>query len=181
MPRIAWLNGLPPAFCGTSSWATRWDAMPVHLVRASEAGIEEAGSRPRPAGSFEWVWRPASGPLLEAARVLELPPGYLTEIALVARGFVASLGEALERGLALFIDYGFPRHGTTIRQRHRNPDVPLPASRHPDPFFLPGLQDITSHVDYGHRGMAWAQHGAARLHHPGAVPAQLRHRRFERA
>ena len=55
----------------------------------------------------------------------------------------------LERGAAIFIDYGFPgpeyyhpqrRQGTLMcHYRHH---------AHADPFFLPGRQDITSHVDF---------------------------------
>ncbi len=60
-----------------------------------------------------------------------------------------SLAEVLEKGLALFVDYGFPakeyyhpqrKDGTLMcHYRHR---------AHADPFFFPGLQDITSHVDF---------------------------------
>jgi len=62
---------------------------------------------------------------------------------------VRSIGGMLERGAALFIDYGFPRQeyyhpqrtsGTLMcHYRHR---------AHDDPFFLPGLQDITTHLDF---------------------------------
>ena len=55
----------------------------------------------------------------------------------------------LERGVLLFIDYGFGEaeyyhpqrtEGTLMcHYRHR---------AHADPFFWPGLQDITAHVDF---------------------------------
>ena len=84
-----------------------------------------------------------------AARELELPPGYTTEIGLVPRGFVRSLAEALERGVAMFIDYGFPRHEYYHPQRATGTLMcHYRHHAHDDPFFLPGLQDITSHVDF---------------------------------
>jgi len=62
---------------------------------------------------------------------------------------VRSIGERIEAGVLLLIDYGFPRTefyhpdrttGTLMcHYRHR---------AHPDPLILPGLQDITAHVDF---------------------------------
>ena len=57
--------------------------MPVHLVRAGDAGAEEAGVALQ-GGSFAWSWRPAGAELLSAAAGLQLPEGYQTEIQLVA-------------------------------------------------------------------------------------------------
>ena len=74
---------------------------------------------------------------------------YISEINLSARHFMHSLGNMLEKGVILLIDYGFGQseyyhpqrnHGTLMcHYRHRV---------HDDPFYLPGLQDITSHVDF---------------------------------
>jgi len=149
MERVAWLNRLPPAFSGVVLGNEVLDAMPVHIVRVTESGIEESGVETVDGGAFRWSWRPAAGELLEAARELELPPGYTTEIGLVARGFVRSLAEALERGVAMFIDYGFPRHEYFHPQRATGTLMcHYRHHAHDDPFFLPGLQDITSHVDF---------------------------------
>ncbi len=81
-----------------------------------------------------------------------LPPGdydYLTEVNLAAEGLVRSVSAALGRGLALFIDYGYaqaeyyhPQRSTGTMRCHYRHRV------HNDPFFLPGLQDITAHVDF---------------------------------
>jgi len=149
MERVAWLNVLPPACSGVVLGNEVLDAMPVGIVRATDAGIEEAGVAVAADGSLAWAWRPASADLTEAARALQLPPGYMTEIGLVARGFIRSVAETLQRGIALFIDYGFPlreyyhpqRATGTLMCHYRH-------HAHTDPFFLPGLQDITSHVDF---------------------------------
>lgn len=148
LERVAWLNRLPPSFSGVVIGNEVLDAMPVHMVRVQGGKIEEGGVGVR-AGRVDWSWRIASGDLLEAARALKLPEGFRTEIPLVARAFMRSLADVLEKGLALFVDYGFPvkeyyhpqrREGTLMcHYRHR---------AHSDPFFFPGLQDITSHVDF---------------------------------
>lgn len=149
MERVAWLNRLPPSFSGVVLGNEVLDAMPAHMVRVTEGGIEESGVETADGGEFRWGWRPATGELLKAARELELPPGYTTEIGLVSRGFVRSLAEVLERGVSIFIDYGFPRHEYFHPQRATGTLMcHYRHHAHDDPFFLPGLQDITSHVDF---------------------------------
>jgi len=150
MERVAWLNRLPPSFTGVVVGNEVLDAMPVHVVRATAQGIEEGGVETAPGeAAMRWAWRPAAGELLEAARELALEPGYTSEIGLVARAFVASLAAVLERGAAIFVDYGFP--GAEYYHPQRTLGTLMCHYRHRahgDPFFLPGLQDITSHVDF---------------------------------
>jgi len=149
MERVAWLNGLPPGFVGFVIGNEVLDAMPVHVVRARGGAIEEAGVALGRDGAFEWAYRPATGALAGAASELDLPDGYTTEIGLVARAFLASLARTLERGVALFVDYGFPRREYYHPQRSAGTLMCHYRHRaHADPFFLPGLQDITAHVDF---------------------------------
>jgi len=149
MERVAWLNGLPPAVSGFVIGNEVLDAMPVQLVRTIAAGIEEAGVAVGSREAFEWAYRPAAGAVARAARALDLPEGYTTEIGLVAGAFVATLARAIERGVALFVDYGFPRREYYHPQRRRGTLMCHYRHRaHDDPFFLPGLQDITAHVDF---------------------------------
>ena len=148
LERVAWLNRLPPAFSGVVLGNEVLDAMPAHVVRIQGGRVEEGGVGVR-SDRLDWSWRVASGELLKAAQALELPEGFRTEIQLAARGFMRSLAGVLEKGAALFVDYGFPekefyhpqRKGGTLMCHYRH-------HAHADPFFLPGLQDITSHVDF---------------------------------
>jgi len=148
LERVAWLNRLPPAFSGVVLGNEVLDAMPVHVVRTQGGRVEEGGVGVR-SDRLDWSWRLASGEPLDAARALKLPEGFRTEIQLAARGFMRSLAGVLEKGAALFVDYGFPekefyhpqRKDGTLMCHYRH-------HAHADPFFLPGLQDITSHVDF---------------------------------
>src|SRR5262249_32884106 len=101
-------------------------------------------------GSFLDLEGPATAEVRVAAEELSLPADdYQTEIQLQARAFVRTLGRALARGAAFFFDYGFPRHelyhpqraGGTLMCHYRH-------RAHDDPYFLPGLQDITGHIDF---------------------------------
>jgi SAM-dependent MidA family methyltransferase len=90
-----------------------------------------------------------------------LPPGYLTEVHPVACGFMASLATLFEggRGAALLVDYGFPAHEYYHPQRATGTLMcHYRHHAHPEPFYLPGLQDVTAHVDFS--AMALAAHGA---------------------
>src|SRR5512141_863418 len=141
--------------------------MPVHVVRAGAAGAEEAGVALQD-GAFAWDWRPATADLRAAAAALQLPQGYRSEIQLQACAFVRTLAQSMTRGVILLIDYGFPAHeyyhaerseGTLMcHYRHR---------AHADPFFLPGLQDITRHVDFSAVAHAGGQAGLALLGYTG--------------
>jgi SAM-dependent MidA family methyltransferase len=95
------------------------------------------------------------------------PPGdydYLSEVGLVAEGLVRTLAAGLEAGVALFIDYGFAereyyhsqRSMGTMRCHYRH-------HFHGDPFFMPGLQDVTAHVDFSAMARA-AEQGGAEVH-----------------
>jgi SAM-dependent MidA family methyltransferase len=148
LERVAWLNRLPPAFSGVVLGNEVLDAMPVHVVRMHGGRTEEGGVGVRNE-RLHWSWRLASGELLDAVRTLALAEGFSTEIHLAARGFMRSLAAVMEKGVAFFVDYGFPqkeyyhpqRKGGTIMCHYRH-------QAHADPFFAPGLQDITSHVDF---------------------------------
>jgi SAM-dependent MidA family methyltransferase len=146
MERVAWLNQLPPTFSGIVIGNEVLDAMPVEIVRTTEHGIEQGGVD---RDLHRLVFRPAGGELLAAAEALDLPPQYTTEIGLAARVFIATLSDILERGALLFIDYGFPAREYYHPQRAQGTLMCHYRHRaHGDPFFLPGLQDITAHVDF---------------------------------
>ena len=151
LERVAWLNQLPPRFEGIVLGNEVLDAMPAHRVirRHGETmeGFVQRDSAGRGFLDLDWT---ASAAVRQAAADLPLPDDdYRTEIQLVARGFVRSLGAVLERGVALFFDYGFPRREYYHPQRHRGTLMCHYRHRaHDDPYFLPGLQDITTHVDF---------------------------------
>lgn len=158
MERIAWLNQLPPSFSGCVLGNEVLDAMPVSVVcrrngALNERGVGLTGER------FAWKERPLDELLRKRIDPALFPPDdYCSEIQLHAQAFIRTLGGIVKRGVALFIDYGFPRReyyhpqraGGTLRCHYRH-------HAHDDPFFLPGLQDITSHIDF----TAMAEAGAA--------------------
>jgi len=152
LDRVCWLDRLPERFDGLVLANELLDAMPVHLVRWHEDGIDERGVGYEDDG-FCWREQPAVGPVLARARALagEGVPGggYLSEIGLAAAAWTASWAEILGCGALLLIDYGFPRREFYHPQRGEGTLMcHYRHHAHPDPFYLPGLQDITAHVDF---------------------------------
>ena len=152
LERVAWIDRLPERFDGLVLANELLDAMPVHLAQWDDAAILERGVSARN-GEFVWCDRPATGRVLEKAQAIAeefpLPPGYLSEICLAATDWTASWASILNRGALLLIDYGFPRHEFYHPQRATGTLMcHYRHHAHGEPFLLPGLQDITAHVDF---------------------------------
>ncbi|MBI4742695.1 MAG: SAM-dependent methyltransferase [Betaproteobacteria bacterium] len=157
LERTIWLDRLPERFDGLVLANELLDAMPVHLVVWRDGGtgrdICERGVGIGDGGAFAWADRPAGGRLLERARILAaecaLPAGYLSEINLAAPAWGAEWARILGRGALLLIDYGFPGHEYYHPQRDTGTLMcHYRHHAHGEPFYLPGLQDITAHVDF---------------------------------
>jgi SAM-dependent MidA family methyltransferase len=155
LPRVVWLERLPAEFEGLMLANEVLDAMPVHLVAWRETGLFERGIIYRD-DEFQWMEHPlGEGELLAAAREMEplvetgAGAGYISEINLSARHFIHSLGSILQKGAILLVDYGFGMSEYYHPQRSRGTLMcHYRHHAHDDPFYLPGLQDITSHVDF---------------------------------
>ncbi|WP_295005239.1 SAM-dependent methyltransferase [uncultured Dechloromonas sp.] len=153
LSRVSWLDRLPARFSGVVLANELLDAMPAHVVAWREDGIFDRGVALDADGGFTWQERPATGALLAAARQIgeqcQLPPGFESEISLAVSSWAAEWGHRLDRGALLLIDYGFPRREFYHQQRGRGTLMcHYRHHAHPDPFYLPGLQDVTVHVDF---------------------------------
>lgn len=154
--RVEWLDHLPERINAVVIGNEVLDALPVHRVRVDQGRIEEIGVIAHD-GAYAWARRPAAA-ALAAAVPLQLPDDYETEINLAAPALVADLARRLDRGVLLFIDYGFPAQEFFHPQRNRGTLMcHYRHHAHDDPFLWPGLQDITAHVDFS----AIARAGAA--------------------
>lgn len=163
LARVEWLDRLPDTFSGVVVANELLDAMPAHIVAWRENGIVERGVALDEAGGFTWGEHPAKGALLAAAeeigRQCQLPPGFESEISLAVGAWSAEWGRILDKGALLLIDYGFPRREFYHQQRGRGTLMcHYRHHAHPDPFYLPGLQDVTVHVDF--TAVIAAAHGA---------------------
>ncbi|BCL76446.1 SAM-dependent methyltransferase [Jeongeupia sp. HS-3] len=150
LDRVTWLDVLPESFSGFIIGNEVLDAMPCALVHHDDAGtLFERGVIWQGHG-FGWQDRPlTAGPLHTLASALDLPVGYTTEIQPEMHAFIGSSAAMLSAGAVLWLDYGFAhaeyyhpeRHMGTLIGHYRHHTVH-------DPFFWPGLTDLTCHVDF---------------------------------
>lgn len=148
--RVTWLESWPSAFRGVVLANEVLDAMPVQRLLLQDGAwwqmmVDWDGER------FVWRQQAVPGESVPAylAQRTDLPEPYLTEICPPARAWVERLAEVLDQGVALLIDYGFPRREYYHPQRQQGTLMCHYRHRaHSDPFVYPGLQDITAHVDF---------------------------------
>ena len=147
--RVRWLDALPEKFSGAAIGNEVLDALPVHLLHWSDGRILERGVAGKE-GRFAWQDKQADcKSLLDVAENIRVPDDYLSEVSISARGLVSSLCERMEKGAMIFIDYGFGAKEYYHPQRNRGTLMcHYRHHSHDDPFYLPGLQDITAHVDF---------------------------------
>jgi SAM-dependent MidA family methyltransferase len=153
--RCAWLTRLPSKLRGVVLANEVLDAMPVHRFRIrNDGGIDEIYVAERAGALVEVAAAVRSPGLADAVAALQAEgfaqaPGYTSEINLRLPHWLKALSLALEKGLILLVDYGYPR------QAYYQPDrtmgtlmCHLRHQAHGDPYTQIGLQDITAHVDF---------------------------------
>lgn len=157
---VEWVDRLPGEIHGVVLGNEVLDALPVRLAEWTGDGVFERGVAWGTEG-FRWArGAPCDDELALALQGIEVPPPYVTEVGLQARALVATLAERLHAGALILIDYGFgsrefhhpQRSQGTLMCHYRH-------HAHGDPFHLPGLQDITAHVDFTAVATAGVSHG----------------------
>lgn len=154
LERVSWLRQLPEAgFNGVVLGNELLDAMPVHRFRKSDCGLQEQFVIEQQ-GVFVSQWRIASTELQVAVEAIEqqygtLEEGYESEINLRLRPWMKLLGQVLQQGVLLLIDYGYPGAAYYHPERHMGTLIcHFQHTAHADPLILSGLQDITASVDF---------------------------------
>jgi len=149
--RFTWIDTLPQKFRGFAIANEVLDVIPCALVHRQNGELLERGVILTEAG-FAFDDQPLPEGELKRRASGVFPPGdydYLSEINFQAEALVRTVAACIDTGVAFFIDYGFPereyyhaqRAMGTLRCHYRH-------RVHGDPFFWPGLQDITAHVDF---------------------------------
>ena len=150
--RVRWLDALPETWTGVIVGNEVLDALPVEMLMQRGSERFRRGVALDAEGNFGWADQAltvADDPDYQSLDALFPGGDYQSEIGRDAERLTLTLGGLLRQGLLLWIDYGFPERefyhpqrstGTLMcHYRHRS---------HADPFLLPGLQDITAHVDF---------------------------------
>jgi SAM-dependent MidA family methyltransferase len=154
--RVRWLERWPEAIEGVVLGNEVLDAMPVQLLHWDGRQWFERGVAVDTAGSgLVWHDRPtALRPPVEAPDA-HFAPGSTVEIQPQVQAFVATLAARLKRGVAIFIDYGFPQSEYYLPQRSEGTLMCHRGHRaDADPLADVGAKDITAHVDFSALALA---------------------------
>lgn len=158
---VEWLTTAPAEFAGVMLANEVLDVMPVRLFVKRAGAVAERGVGTHD-GHFRFIERAAPPDLMAAVAdierdVGELPDGYGSEIGFDARAWMNSAAQWLTRGALFAIDYGFPQREYYHPQRLMGTIMcHYRHFAHSDVFWLPGLNDLTAHVDFS--AMAQAAH-----------------------
>lgn len=159
---VQWVQELPNEINGVLIGNEVLDAMPVRLIERVagqwyERGVSVHSQSPQEnCPPFQWTSQPTA---LRPPYEIEGTHDYLTELHPQAEAFIASLAQRVQRGAALFIDYGFEESvyyhpqrsmGTLLCHRQHRVDG--------DPLSDIGFKDITAHINF--TGIALAAQNA---------------------
>ena len=174
---IEWLSEMPNDFKGVILANEVLDAIPFNLIirKGNKWYFQGVTINPTPSSpsfSDHWLWQSGE----EVPRDLlpdylmqstqSYPENYQTEIHPRAHAWMEMIAHHVSQGLIIAIDYGFPEHeyyhpqrtlGTHIAH-HRHQSIP-------DMFYLPGLCDITSHVEWSSLNRVAARAGCSLAHY----------------
>ncbi|MGH8040814.1 MAG: class I SAM-dependent methyltransferase [Rudaea sp.] len=164
--RIEWLDAPPAeAWSGALIGNEVLDALPVRLFALRDEGLFARAVGVDDDGRIVWREVPADAALTASVRAVigdlnALPRPYLSEVCPMLAPWFAEVTRSLERGTALFVDYGYSRaEYYTPQRREGTLRCQYRQCAHDDPLILPGLQDITAHVDFDALTLAGAATG----------------------
>lgn len=151
---IIWLNQLPESFNGVIIANEVMDAMPAERFYLNNGGMQQyfVGME---SDSFCWQLNTANGTLSNTTNNAlanvrqQLPNQYTSEINLNINPWINDLSNCLETGAVLLMDYGYSRREYYHPERSDGTLMCyFKQHAHSNPLILPGIQDISTHVDF---------------------------------
>ncbi|HEV7491089.1 MAG TPA: SAM-dependent methyltransferase [Rhodanobacteraceae bacterium] len=155
--RVEWIDRPPESPWNGVLFANEvLDALPTTRFAINGGNVyEECITLGRDDAGFVREDRPADALVGAAVRHVEryleaeFVDGYRSEILPQLPYWMPAVIGSMERGVALFVDYGYPRSEFYLPERNDGTLVCHYRHRaHADPLFRPGLQDITAFVDF---------------------------------
>ncbi len=154
LQRVEWLSKLPEKFAGVVIANEVADALPVERFERTDAAVLQMHVTASETG-FDWSRKPAPEMLAMAVEKIEtdigeaLPPGYQSEISLGLPDWIGQIARCLDKGLVLLFDYGVSRREYYSRERNQGwLRCHFRHHAHNEPLIYPGIQDLTSWVDF---------------------------------
>ena len=154
LDRVVWVDTWPEGFRGVIVGNEVLDALPLRLLEITEDGPVRMGVAVGDDGLI-WSRLPVNEDDcavladIETHRGGAFPVGYRVEFHPELPGWLSGLAHALERGVAILLDYGGTARELYAPERWMGTlRCHLRHYAHDDPLVHPGLQDITAWVDF---------------------------------
>jgi SAM-dependent MidA family methyltransferase len=148
--KCTWLSSVPNHFQGTILANEVIDAIPCEAI-IYQNGFWYWYGVTMIDGKLNWqIGKPVEQSLLPQSLLTgDFSEGYITELHPQANAWMRHVADQMDLGLFLTFDYGFPeaeyyhaqRLEGTLMAHHRHHAIQ-------DPFHLPGLCDLTTHVQW---------------------------------
>ena len=154
LDRVNWLSEIPSNFEGVIIANEVLDALPVERFIKRKSGVSQLFVSVK-GNEFVWVEEKASDNLVREVSFIEdeigksFSLGYQSEINFAARKWISYLETFMKHGVVFLFDYGVSRreyyaadrYDGWIRCHYRH-------YAHNNPLILPGIQDLTSWIDF---------------------------------
>ena len=152
--RVTWLDSPPTSMHGVVLANEVLDALPVErFVRRGTGVMQQCVAQGK--GGFEFVETVASARLASAVTAIEdevgaqFPDGFVSEVCLAVPDWIADLSAALIEGVVLLFDYGVSRREYYSAERSDGwLRCHFRHHAHNNPLVLPGIQDLTTWIDF---------------------------------
>jgi SAM-dependent MidA family methyltransferase len=151
--QVIWLDELPAQPLSGVIFANEVaDALPVKRFRWQDGRVREIGVA-RDGDRLTACERAAGTGLARRverlARASDWPAYFESEYCPALQPWIRSLADCIDRGMLLLVDYGYGRSEYYHPQRSMGTLIcHYRHHAHGDPFWFPGLQDITAFVDF---------------------------------
>jgi SAM-dependent MidA family methyltransferase len=152
--RVEWISAWPTHFRGVVVANEVADALPVARFAIRQGVVHELRVT-ADKGRFMWLEIEAPAGLATAVRQIEqdigepFPEGYVSEVCLALPDWIGQIADCILEGFVFLFDYGLPRRELYASTRNRGwLRCHFRHRAHDDPLLHPGIQDVTSWVDF---------------------------------
>ncbi|HWM28086.1 MAG TPA: SAM-dependent methyltransferase [Woeseiaceae bacterium] len=151
---VEWLDDLPDAFSGVVIANEVADALPVERFQRSGDDILQYRVT---ADGDEFSWLRARAPAFLERAVLHiedtlgasLPHGYVSEVSTGVAAWIGDIAARIRQGFVFLFDYGVTRREYYAAERNDGwLRCHFRHHAHNDPLIFPGIQDLSSWVDF---------------------------------
>jgi len=163
--KVEWLSQLPEKFVGVVIANEVADALPVERFERTDDAVLQMRVTADETG-FDWCRKTAPEVLATAVEKIEadigepLPGGYQSEVSLGLPDWIGQIANCLGTGLVLLFDYGVSRREYYAPDRDQGwMRCHFRHHAHNQPLIYPGIQDLTSWVDFTAVAESAADHG----------------------